>query len=513
MQLVVDKVYNQAVITHDDQQMVFNLKVYCEGKNAVKRLHTKDHFRTLQLFLNQCSKQQQNELWLFYVNCKNILDGYLDLDEITDKLKDEIGRISLVFSVEQAEDWYGIRSGIPMPVDMMYSLNDLPERIFATKDQTYLVKDYVGLCGLALIMTMLAPVLSEYAEKTKSSYGNSWRHYYTYLLLERSTYFTCNPLNRLRTYVSVTVDAHAEGFDTVILSGMSSDEYIEWVTSNVLIKRVACGDISGDPDSHSLIKLIHKQIVQRITAMNNDFHGSIGNRPDTVVSSEDNKPSLYEQHGSRQDVLDNHIVASQWYLRNIHQAVRKLDPSVPDEIINESMSNMDYLYQGVIHDGPLTLLKWVINDIVYAKMMERVDRDTIINAMVIARAVLWHQKRYDLAALVCALPIDNEEMHMVTGSERRSRVYPDLVERIDTYFPYYLKPSAQKKFKPTKSVMVSAMALEELFNQHDWHLTLPESWIKSGNLEVMSRHYHVQDEIRLSLIDLACDIASKPSKQ
>jgi len=126
--------------------------------------------------------------------------------------------------------------------------------------------------------------------------------------------------------------------------------------------------------------------------------------------------------------------------------------------------------------------------------------------MVAVRTVLWHQEKYDLAGLVSALPFDKEDVHIVTGSDKRNRVVKDLSDKIDEVYPYYRKSSGNKKNKPIKSVQIAATALEEMFTQDTWYLTLPEKWLQEKTLSI-SREYSVSEDLRLTLIDLALDIA------
>jgi hypothetical protein len=126
--------------------------------------------------------------------------------------------------------------------------------------------------------------------------------------------------------------------------------------------------------------------------------------------------------------------------------------------------------------------------------------------MVAVRAVLWHQGKYDLAGLVSALPFDKEDVHIVTGTDKRNRVVKDLSDKIDEVYPYYRKSSGNKKNKPIKSVQIAATALEEMFTQDTWYLTLPEKWLQEKTLSI-SREYSVSEDLRLTLIDLALDIA------
>lgn len=506
MKIYVDKLLSKAILTHNNQEMFYNLKLYCEGKTTKIKLESKDFFITLDAFTESLNKHKQKVLWDFYVRCRKILDDYLDIKELEHQLKEEIKNIAEVFPMDRLVHWYEIKSGIPIPDVLKTSIDDLPDKVYATADQTYLRKDYVGLCGLALAMTILAPVFADYSEKTRTRLGNNWRNYYTFKLIERSSYYHSKELERLKVYVTVTVDRLLPKYESVILSGMSQDEFATWMLASVVAKKVACGDISGDPEIHPLIKIVHKYIKQRVQAMEKDFHGMIKHREINQTAGEDNKISLLEAYSSRQSLTDNLIVICEHYLENVKNVVWKIDPTVPESLIEESLSTKSLIQKGDLDDGPITLLKWVINKVIPCRIIDFIDREAIINAMVAVRTVLWHQGKYDLAGLVSALPFDKEDVHIVTGTDKRNRVVKDLSDKIDEVYPYYRKSSGSKKSKPIKSVQIAATALEEMFTQDTWYLTLPEKWLQEKTLSI-SREYSVSEDLRLTLIDLALDIA------
>lgn len=515
MNIYIDRSSGQAVVTRDKQMLRFNMGLYREGRTTKALSEAKDYFMVLDHFIQTMPIQDQNALWSFYVNCRQALDDTLDTSDIVSILQSEIATISSIIHMDRLKSWYSIHSGIPIPPELKESLSDLPDTTLATPDQTYLRKDYIGLCALSMAMTMLSPIFSAYVEKTKSEHGTGWKTYYAYFLISKSTYYRCDDMERLQRYITVTLESMPIRYDSIILSGISKDEYPLWMTATVVTKKVATGDITGDPMVPPLIKFIYKYIQQKVQSMEKDFHGKVKHRlAHSSGSSEDAAISMLEAYNSRQEITDNYTVICEYYLSDIYTAAWKLDPTIPKSLITESISTKDrlyhLLYSSEISDGQINILKWVINEILPARMIDYLSRDAVINAIIIARAYLWHKQYYDLAALVSGVPISNEEEHMVTGTDRRSRSNKDFLERVDEYFPYYRKSTGSKKFKIVKSVQISADHVESQLNKNDWHLTLPDEWLNSQLLGSSSRHYAIPDDIRLSLIGLALDLAAKP---
>lgn len=137
MKIYVDKLLSKAILTHNNQEMFYNLKLYCEGKTTKIKLESKDFFITLDAFTESLNKHEQKVLWDFYVRCRKILDDYLDIKELEHQLKEEIKNIAEVFPMDRLVHWYEIKSGIPIPDVLKTSIDDLPDKVYATADQTY----------------------------------------------------------------------------------------------------------------------------------------------------------------------------------------------------------------------------------------------------------------------------------------------------------------------------------------------------------------------------------------
>lgn len=515
MNIYIDRMSGQTYITHENQSLRFNMGLYREGRTTKALAEAKDYFIVLDQFIDTLPEKEKNDLWLFYLNCKNALDDHMVISDIESILSNEIAKISSIITIDKLRSWYAYKSGIIIPADLKDSINDLPDPSLATVDQTYLRKDYIGLCALSMAMTLLSPVFSAYVEKTKGEHGTEWKTYYAYLLITKSEYYKSEELARLYRYVEVTLNSLVIRYDTIVLSGISKEEYPQWIMAVVMTKKVATGDITGDPTVPPLIKFIYKYIQQKVQSMEKDFHGRVRYRQiKKSGNSDDSEISPLEAYNTRQVITDNLVIICEHYLSDIEAVALKMDDTIPLSLLQESQSArahvLSLLYSSDIGDGQIILLKWVLSKVIPPGMVDYLSRESIIDGIIAVRTYLWHKGYYDLAALISAVPIDNTQEHMVTGTDKRSRVVRDLSDKIDQIFPYYRKTTGVKKVKPQKSVQISAEYVESLLNKNDWYLTLPDVWLESALLGSTSRHYAINDDIRLNLIDLAIDIASNP---
>lgn len=509
IRLITDLVKGLVIIDYRGRSLTFSVELYKEGKSAKTLAMTSNPFEVLNMYLATIPDHEQEILFDAYHRAKIILDDTLNLEELQSKLTALITEMSQTFTIDKFKSWYGFKSNIPIPPDLKENLSDIEDPSLATEVQTYLRSDYIGLCGLSLAMTMLSPIFSDFVSRTKTEFGKVWKMYYAYLLMDGSTYMSHPDFDRLYRYVEATLNTTKDvNFNSVIISGISRDEYVNWLMGVVITKRVACGNISGY--GPALIMVVYKYIMQRAGTLEKDFYGPVNVRQSKEGSSDEDTVSRLEMYTPRQTIGDNLIVISEVFLSDPFTVAKKLDPTIPDSLIKESLSTAYMMNEGDLEDGPITILKWTINRLVSARMIDYINRESVTSAILAARAYLWYRGHYDLAALVSALPIENRSVHMVTGVNRRNRVVTDLSERIDQVYPYYKDNTAAKKGKLLKGAQVSAEHLESILNKNDWYLTLPDKWIEEGKLNTQSRHYALEDDIKISLILYALEIADQP---
>lgn len=511
MRIYIDRESGSAYIAHNDQSVKFNMGLYREGRTSKALADAKDYFITLDEYFQYLPPHKQQRIWEFYVRCRHALDNELSVNSLEQVLREEITSLSKEFTVAEFRFWYMYKSQIPIPSELKENISDLPDPSLATDDQTYLRQDYIGLCSLSIAMTMLAPIFSSYVEKTKNDHGTSWKTYYAFQLLQGSEYINCSDMRRLSRYINVTLASMSPKFDSVILAGISKDEYPKWILSIVVTKKIATGDVSGDPNVHPLIKYVYKYIQQKVQSMEKEFRGKVKHKNvDNNTSNEDNAVSQLENYKVRQLITDNLVVIAEHYLSNPTNVALKLDPTIPLSLIKKAKQGMDGMFkEGDIEDGQITLLKWVISLVVPARIIDYVDRKSVVNAMIACRAFLWHKQHYEIAALISALPISNEGEHMVTAWEKRNNDYSELKDKIEYHYPYYRKLTGAKKTKPQKTIYASIDELEQMLTSYDWFLTLPDSWLETGVLGINTRHYAIDEDIRIQLMRLAILIAEK----
>lgn len=520
MRIDIDRGLGIAIIHHGDSQIPLNMKMYNEGKSAVRLAQAKDPFILPNMYFDSLPIYVQKEVFDLYVKMSIVLDDIIDIEECENELQTLIGELSELVPVEDIEKWYR-RSKIPLPKDLKSSMNDLPDPSLVTPDQTYIINDFYGLCAFSIAMTMLSPIFSTYVNKTKNSFGKPWKIYRALILIFKSKYYNCAAYKRLYRYVIATLESKGPKgkigdpsmLAAIILAGISKDEYPSWMMALVVIRKVALGDVTGDPNVHSLIKYIYNYIDQNSKSTSNDklFKSRMMIKRDNPYASTDDNGAVskLEDSDSRQRFTDDIPILIEVYLDNPDKVIRAIDPSVPERLINETMMKKyrKAFINGDIEDGPLYIVKWVMNLVMSGRIIDYISRDSVINAIIITRCLLWHWGFYELAALSSALPIDNGDAHMLTGSERKSRVVKELSENIDKVFPYYKKNSSKKKVKISKSVQISAEAVEKQFTKTDWYINIPDNWVSEDKLGVVTKHFPLPSNFKLSLIELALFLA------
>lgn len=517
--IYLDRVTYYCHVTYGGEQIRFNMSLYREGRSTEQLSGNRDPFEVIDTFIDTLSEKEKKYLFDFYFKARVAIDDQLDSNVLLKTLQELIAELSQVLTLDRFRNWYLYKSGIAVPAALKDSVADLDDPTLATEAQTYTRNDYIGLCALSMAMTVLSPIFSEYVTRTAGIHGTVWKNYAGYRVLMRSDYHLTksSEMARLYEYIAATLASLKNvKTDTVVISGISTDELPAWMLGVIVLKKIATGDVVGDGQMAVLIAHTYKYIDQKTRQFDKDFSGTINHRKPSgpkASGSEDGTVSLIELLNPRQDIADNLPIYCDVYLSDIQRIAKHLDPTIPQELIDESRAYMSQFESGDIEDGPLTITQWVMSRIIPARMMLLVNYTSVINSIIAARTWLWHHGHYELAALCSALPISNDNTHMVTGTDRRNRMVFSIAERVEQQFPYYRDNTGSKKVKPVRGIEISANAIAMLFDRNDWHLTIPERWMKDENLNLTSRHYSVPSTIRLCILELGLELAELPRHQ
>lgn len=500
-----------AAIQHGGEEIVNNIALF----DRVTYDGRYDLFQHINQYWASLPENQQQEIFNIYKDIKVVYDEMKDVKSLDDKLYPLVNKLIMMHNLTHIEFWVKFNSDICIPQDIEkdYIESDANSN---TRAKTYVQKDYRDLVVMTMVFRTLIPVWGEYIFATKSEYGTEYKEYYAFKLITSSVLDNCQAMNKLRLYVTNNIPSEKERSKaTAIIGGISTEELPEWLLSLVVVRKLSAGDLRGvDKDGH-LISSAYNYIFNKLKTLENSFAGNIRTKIPEDKTTDDNKASLLEGYRFKNNVKGDDIEATDYFINEpkvvgVPQLAKFIIPDIPDRLINESIISASVLYQKPINTGQRILAQWLINDVVYGKMLGLTDHVTTVRAIATAQALLWHRGHFELAAFVSATEFvqDNKILSML-GSDSRARIPKEDVEVLDRLFPFSRKPGGKKKtFNKINPAVQNIELLANLLSKKDWVITLPESWMKeAAHIFGGRRKIGVPHDIRPLLSKLAIQIA------
>lgn len=519
MQIILDKSeasVKTAIMKHGDKVMYWDVRAF-NKRNFETEF---DMFEQMNAFWATLSEKDQAHIFDVYTRINSCLENNNQRDQKIGDLTHLIAELYKIHNLERLERWVKIDSDIKFPSWLQREYDPTKEH-HVSRNQTYTYSDYVKLVILAFALRLMIPIWSEYIGRTKHDTKTSLKEYHAYRLLMRSEIFTCEAMEKLRTYVECAIPA--EKPKSAIIGGLSSAEFPSWVLSVALIRKICIGDIRGVfPPSYTapngrvvdpptLVTYVFNHVVERIRHHSNNFVGLVKdkNPDDGGESVSEQQMSRLEGYKIKMDIAAGRVIlvetAAQQYIAN----AMRLEPTINLIAVEEAVRrrvNSD----AAILDAQVTIMQWIFKPVISPRGILHLNKQLIKTCLGVAEAVLWHRGHHVLAGLVTA-DIRQSEYGMQTGgTDSSARVSPALNETILQMYPYSKKSTSRSKTaKSVNQAYVAIDIVEGELSELDYVLTLPENLLPALTGNANSRRYTAPHDLRIKLIELAIDVADR----
>jgi hypothetical protein len=314
----------------------------------------------------------------------------------------------------------------------------------------------------------------------------------------------------------------AKEFDSAILDGLSTEDFSTWVLALVVIRRLTIGDISGvDPD-FNLVAFIYRYVGQKVKGHDNSFMGMVKPKiPESQSGDSENNLSKLEGYKVKQEIPAGDIAIVEHYISDTKKLALRVDPTLENNLglLQESLDSVRQLNSEHIWDPQLTLVQWTLGTAVSPRAFPYLSKKTVLEAMGVAQAILWHQKHFVLAALMTAIAQSNAQELQLTGVIPQSRIPERLVTQLNELYPHSRRQAGKQKSQKEKNVaMISIDTVTKQFREHEWRVTVPQKWLAAleGDdkfLRNNDRRYPVPYDIRVKMAELAVEVAKNQATQ
>jgi hypothetical protein len=481
-----------------------------------------DHFEQINAYWAQCDPRVQDSIFDVYRRIYVVLTTSSDIQSMTRALRPLAVELLDLHPLEDLDYWIWVKSNLLVPSGIKRVFNPEEDTSW-TREKTYLEDDYRKLVTLTLAMRVMIPVWEEFVLQTKKETGPTFKEYQAFDLISASNVMHSEAMRRLEIFVVNTIPKDRSK-DAAVFSGVSSEDFPEWILAVTVVKRLTSADIRGINSDHTLVTYLHNYIDQRSRSLENRT-GKIKPKysGERSGSDENSNHSNLEGFKIKETIAEGDVSSIRRYINySIDQAFGR-EPNVGLSLINRlnpdenmalhvqmSCESVQALFNEILTPQQVTIAAWVLANYIPCQAIPYLNKSDILSMIAIAQAYLWSKGHYNLAGLVSAIPRNYVEVGTNMIADTKTRMDSANVTQFGKTFPYLKRTSSRAvNVKRTNPSLTAVDSLVEGISCYQWMLTLPPQWVTELQGSEIAVRYRVPENIRDLLATLVIELDTK----
>jgi len=498
-------------LTHGNESPV-TFSIASFGRNNFRQEF--DIFDHINRYWATLPETRQQEIFEVYKQLNQTFASYsfstgkhlTDLGQSLAKLSEQLLNLH---DFEDLHNWIIFKSDIIIPSGFEASYIVSVDKQ-GNREQTYLRSDYTKLVALSIILRAVIPVWGEYISNTRQETGTTLKEYYALNLIKKAEIFHNEAFEKLRVYIDHTVGTDRYNASRIV-DGISSEDFPTWILGLVCVRRLCIADNRGIDPRANAVTYIHKFIIHKSKGSDNAFEDTVKEKDvETPGNDIETKLSSLERYKVKQDISIGEIVELQYLLRDPVKVAFRLSSLMTDDIIRRSLATSQLLLTRRLLDPQVTLLRWVLKPVIPPRVVMYVSKESVVNALGVAQAVLWARGHKYLAALITSYANVADGELFVSGVDSKARLTKEIQAELDKVFPYQ-KISGGKKSGPkqTNLAVRSIDSVSDGLNMFSWRATADEKFLSEVLQNPSSRRIQIAYDIKLQLAKLVIELGSR----
>lgn len=501
-------------VVHNDEVLSWDIKAAYhratdpDMSDGIPELERYDHiFNDINAYWDWLPDDRQDKIWNAYKAIHETLMSSFDATAFIPKLQRLIAKLYDLMPHDEIKHWMLFYSEVRIPSTLKSTLspNDTPER-------TYLRDDYVDLVVLALAVRPMVPIWGEYITRTRNDHGTTYKESMAMRLMYYSWLSQCGPIERLRVYIESSVEhSNQQGQSfSAIMGGLGTTELPDWLLATTVVRRISIVPLTSPDDAPNIIQNIHQYITNTLRSLDRRFKGRISPKNPPANTGDSENVSLVEMYKVKQEVPDGDVVVLNVYTEQPFEMLRVVDETVPPALLETTLKHITALEQLSIQPHQTVLTQYVMSPCLPPRGIPMLQKQSVLRAMAVSQAVLWHWGFFDLAGLITAEPIVNSQDMMIGILESRGRIPRETMDQLVELYPHQLNPRG--KSQSVRQTNVASNAIDkfcELVVRNDWMLHAPPELIQLTSRIASTRKMIVPPDIRAQLGRLIVHIRSR----
>lgn len=516
---------SRAVLTHQGYTLDWNAQLFDRAsyKGDFDVFEQINHY-----WAKNCNPDEQDKIFGIYTQIWNVFENDSGEQDLTEVVRQLVTQLFEFHPLERMEHFLRWGERLPIPSSITRGPSEQRDANFS-RDRTYGPEEYAYLRALAVTLRIMIPVWGQFIHMTRRDTGNTFKEYQAYQLLAYTNLERSQAMEKLKVFVTKSLPPD-KSRASAILKGLSNDDFPIWMLALVLIRRLSVGDVRGEDQASNLITFIYRYIDHKARTHDNSFEGTVKEKQVEGAGQDgENNLSKLEGYKMKPELPQGDIVFINTYAEDPLWLARQVAPEIPEELVVESINSVQVLVDQELHKPQITLVQWMLADVIRPRGIWLLSKPLTLNTIAATQALFWYGGWYELAALVSAMKLPDEEGHMAVSPDNIKRANVELQDKLAGYYPYMKRATNKQKQaapqpsniagikqKAPKQISVVREAVESVaghFSRHAWRLTLPAEMVEKLKGNRMSRRYSVPADLRVRLAEFILTINERQARQ
>lgn len=473
-----------------------------------------DLFEHLNQFWQHISPAEADHIFNLYRRIHDVMESGYEVQFLIVELIPEITELLNAHNFERVRMWWVYHTNIQIPeaVPAEY-IGDLGRP--GSREKTYIKSDYKDLITMTLILRAMVPVWGRFLEDNKTSVGNPFKEQTGLQLIGASDLFTSPAMAKLATYISSNVPNNRDiearsgniNWQRVVVAGVGREDFDRYLLALTVIRKVIINDIRGHDANTSMVSYIYSFITSKMK------NGDPTNREDTIQLKHIDRSGDNSRGSGNADgdgtYLENVQVQSAYtfgdtlayehFCATPLPILMRLCPEQGNAgLLNAFRQSLEWLGPQDLLNCQVLLTKYIMHPVVSPRAVNFLTRNAVMNLIAVAQSYAWLKGYPFIAAILSAKMTDVEG-----GGFQRVRLDPELIERLNGFYPYQTVKGKDRSVNPATAALDS---LEKDFARSSWIFNLPETMLSAVLGSSPNRGVSCPPDFRSQLTKLIIEI-------
>jgi hypothetical protein len=530
MQIVIEQLNGlassgEAVFKHGSCELYWAMRG-SEIKKAEEQITEEDGLDTGNIF------HYLNRYWatLDRVTQDKIADCYgrinrltrdimlLGLESTSIKIRQEIAELLSYHDLAEIENWMMLYSDIQIPTGLSDNFTVNEGRIQGTREKTYLKRDYIKLVAMIIGLKSVLPVLMSYTDSMGETFGTTWKEYEAFGLLNFSTYYECEAMQRLRLYVETSLNK-VDNLASATIDGLSRVDFPEWLVAVTLVRRLLIADIRGiqnSTGSPALMRALYKYVNERVNRYDIYFQGTVRQKLEEGDNGGDRESNTSRLEGfkAREELTGGDIQEIEIFFEDpINDTYLQIDRRYDKAIklipvfqqIMTVFNDIDKVTNSVpvIRRWQHAIVELVLRDYLPPRSLGIISKEIELNCFAVAMAFLWVDGFKDLVLVLSS--IDQFKVRAIEPSI--NKVSKENTEILVELFPHEVKGNKrQDRYKNAGIAGIDVLIRDIIQYDRRINPNLPLEMRDELGLRQSSSSLPINPELRDRLAQLVIEL-------